>query len=255
MRSAWRRMASSRSSTAPRTRIARPGPGNGWRPTISSGSPSSRPTCRTSSLNSSRSGSISANRMSSFNPPTLWCVLMVADGPLTDSDSITSGYSVPCTRNFASPPMRSDASSKTSMKVLPMIFRFFSGSSTPCSRSRKSADASTTSSRIPMCARKVRSTASRSPCRSSPVSTKMQVSWSPMARWTSDAATDESTPPERPQMTRSRRPPARGSSRSPCSMNDPAVQVGSQPQTRKRKLPMMSAPRTVCATSTWNCTP
>ena len=34
--------------------MARPGPGNGWRPTISSGRPSSRPTCRTSSLNSSR---------------------------------------------------------------------------------------------------------------------------------------------------------------------------------------------------------
>ncbi len=39
------------------------------------------------------------------------------------------------------------------------------------------------------------------------------------------------------------------------SMYDPAVQVGSQPHTRKTKLPIMSAPRTVCATSRWNCTP
>jgi hypothetical protein len=28
-------------------------------------------------------------------PPTLWCDLMVADGPLYEIDSITSGYSVP----------------------------------------------------------------------------------------------------------------------------------------------------------------
>ena len=37
-----------------------------------------------------------------------------------------------------------------------------------------------------------------------PWSTKTQVSWSPTALWTSSAATAESTPPERPQMTRSR---------------------------------------------------
>jgi len=40
-------------------RMARPGPGNGWRPTKASGRPSSRPKARTSSLNSSRSGSTS----------------------------------------------------------------------------------------------------------------------------------------------------------------------------------------------------
>ena len=48
----------------------------------------------------------------------------------------------------------------------------------------------------------VRSTCSRSWRRSSPVSTKMQVSWSPIARCTSAAATEESTPPDSPQMTR-----------------------------------------------------
>ena len=39
--------------------MARPGPGNGWRPTKFSGRPSSRPSARTSSLNSSRNGSTS----------------------------------------------------------------------------------------------------------------------------------------------------------------------------------------------------
>ena len=34
--------------------------------------------------------------------------------------------------------------------------------------------------------------------RSRPWSTNTQVSWSPMARWISAAATEESTPPDRP---------------------------------------------------------
>ena len=58
--------------TSPMMRIPRPGPGNGWRHTIASGSPSSSPTRRTSSLNSVRSGSTSANCRSSGRPPTLW---------------------------------------------------------------------------------------------------------------------------------------------------------------------------------------
>ena len=33
------------------------------------------------------------------------------------------------------------------------------------------------------------------------------------------------------------------------------VQLGSQPQMRKMKLPRISPPRGVCATSGWNCTP
>ena len=48
---------------------------------------------------------------------------------------------------------------------------------------------------------KVFRTSSASDSRRSPLSTKMQVSRSPIARWISTAATDESTPPESPQMT------------------------------------------------------
>ena len=75
---AWR--ASPR-VTSPRQRTARPGPGNGCRQTTSSGSPSSRPSRRTSSLNRSRSGSISSKPSSAGRPPTLWCSLIVAAGP------------------------------------------------------------------------------------------------------------------------------------------------------------------------------
>ena len=45
-------------------------------------------------------------------------------------------------------------------------------------------------------------TCSASPARIRPWSTKTQVSWSPIASWISTAATAESTPPDRPQMTR-----------------------------------------------------
>ena len=77
---------------SPGTRIARPGPGKGWRPTKASGRPSSRPSTRTSSLNSSRSGSTSRMFMRSGRPPTLWCDLIVTDGPPVKLTlSITSG--------------------------------------------------------------------------------------------------------------------------------------------------------------------
>src|ERR671919_438182 len=71
-------------ASPPTTRIASPGPGNGWRQTRRSGSPSSAPTARTSSLNSARSGSTSSNRRSSGSPPTLWWDLIVAAPGLDD---------------------------------------------------------------------------------------------------------------------------------------------------------------------------
>ena len=55
----------SRVASPPTIRIARPGPGKGWRQTSRSGRPSSAPTARTSSLNRARSGSTSSNSRSS----------------------------------------------------------------------------------------------------------------------------------------------------------------------------------------------
>ena len=51
IQSASRSVSRRSAVTSPRMRIARPGPGNGWRWTIASGSPSACPTRRTSSLN------------------------------------------------------------------------------------------------------------------------------------------------------------------------------------------------------------
>ena len=89
--------------TSPTMRMPRPGPGNGWRPTMTSGRPSSRPIARTSSLNRVRSGSTSSNCRSSGRPPTLWWLLMFAV-PVPPPDSTTSGYSVPCTRKRIGSP-------------------------------------------------------------------------------------------------------------------------------------------------------
>ena len=188
-------------------RMPRPGPGNGWRQTISSGSPSCSPTRRTSSLNSVRSGSTSANCRSSGSPPTLWWLLMFAV-PVPPPDSTTSGYSVPCTRNSNGGPSRRDdssraACSKTRMNSRPMILRFSSGSVTPASASRNCSAASTTFSDHPGGGDEVAARPARPrPARSRPWSTNTQVSWSPTARCTSAAATAESTPPDSPQITR-----------------------------------------------------
>ena len=52
--------------------------------------------------------------------------------------------------------------------------------------------------------RKVWTTEAASPLRSMPLSTKTQVSWLPIARCTRTATTEESTPPDSAQSTRSR---------------------------------------------------
>src|SRR5215471_10168570 len=88
------------------------------------------------------------------------------------------------------------SSSKTAMNSAPMRLRLISGSVTPRIAPRKRADASTWIRFILNASRKVWTTASASPFRRSPLSTKTHVSWSPMARWTRTATTDESTPPE-----------------------------------------------------------
>mmetsp|Transcript_20478 Transcript_20478/g.72414 ORF Transcript_20478/g.72414 Transcript_20478/m.72414 type:complete len:232 (+) Transcript_20478:382-1077(+) len=176
-------------------RMPRPGPGKGCRKTEASGRPMATPSSRTSSLKSSRSGSMSFRRMLSIRPPTLWCDLMVAEGPLNDTDSITSGYSVPCSRK-STLPISAASSSNTSMKLAPMILRFFSGSSTPASAARKRSDASTTRRFTPHSSRRRLRQSAASSCRSSPLSTITAWKRSPMARLSSTAATVESTPPD-----------------------------------------------------------
>ena len=136
-----------------------------------------------------------------------------------------------------------------------MIFRFCSGSVTPASLLRNRSLASTTRRSALNASRNSDSTWAASFARCRPVSTKMEVRRDPIAFSTSAAATDESTPPDRPQTAR---PvvPTLALTAAIASFTKPAiVQLGSQPQIRNRKLARISPPRGVCATSGWNCTP
>ena len=111
------------------------------------------------------------------------------------------------------------------MNSRPMILRFCSGSVTPASAARNAGGGVDDLEVEPVAATKSFSTCSASPVRSSPWSTKTQVSWSPMARCTSAAATAESTPPDSPQMAWAE--PTCARMRSVCSSMTPRmVQVG-----------------------------
>ncbi len=81
-----------------------------------------------------------------------------------------------------------------------MMWRFCSGSVTPSSLRRNRSRASTTMTRTPSCSKAVASS-SVSFLRIMPWSTWTQIRRSPTARWTSVAATAESTPPESAQRT------------------------------------------------------
>ena len=69
----------------------------------------------------------------------------------------------------------------------------------------------------------------------------MHVSRSPSARWQRIAATDESTPPERPQMACPSAPTCARTAAMASSTNEPGVQVGARPATSKRNAPRTSA--------------
>ena len=134
--------------TSPRIRIASPGLGNGCRFRNDCGIPRKPPSLRSSSLSNHLSGSTVFNRMIAGNSPTLWWLLfsweLPCDGEISfpvDSsergghDSITVGYIVPCIKNssviLSFFPNKSPNSWKTAIHLVPLIFRFVSGSSTP----------------------------------------------------------------------------------------------------------------------------
>ena len=88
------------------------------------------------------------------------------------------------------------------MNSAPIALRLASGSVTPFSFSRNRVCASTATSGTLNVSLKALTTCSPSSLRISPWSTNTQVSCSPTALCTSSAATEESTPPDSPQITR-----------------------------------------------------
>src|SRR5512135_2351839 len=126
------------------------------------------------------------------------------------------------------------SASNTSMNVLPIILRFFSGSSTPARRERKASEASTYFKFRPIL-ENVSWTRLPSPFLRTPLLTNMHVNWSPTALCTSAATTEESTPPESAHITCL--PPTRSRMlRTEYSINERIVQDGVQPHMSYRKF-------------------
>ena len=84
------------------------------------------------------------------------------------------------------------------------------------------------------------------------MSTNTHVSRSPIARWTSAATTDESTPPDSAQSTRSS-PTVFRIDATVVSTND-AIDHARRAPHASTKLRRIVIPWGVCATSGWNCT-
>ena len=175
-------------------RIARPGPGNGWRQTIRSGRPSSSPTRRTSSLNSS------AQRLDELHPH----VLRQPADVVVRLDQLGVVGAAGLDHVGVERPLHEEAHVAEAPRLLledadelladdhalllgigrrPRAAR---GTAPAPARARAARGSARRTSRRP---------ASASSWRSSPWSTKTHVSWSPTALWTSSAATAESTPP------------------------------------------------------------
>ena len=140
------------------------------------------------------------------------------------------------------------------MNSRPMILRLRSGSVTPRSFARKRFAASTNTTLRCSRSAKRRRTCAPSSLRSRPLSTNTQVRRSPMARWTSRAATEESTPPDRAQMTRPFSPTWPRIFSTASSMKEAAFQSRRQPHT-SRKLESTRLPSWVWTTSGWNRRP
>ena len=187
---------------SPGMRMARPGPGNGWRLTQVGGRPSSRPSSRTSSLNSSRSGSTSFMFMRSGRPPTLWWILMVTLGPpVKETDLDHVGIERALGEELGAADLlglglehvdeqRADRLA-LGLGVGDAVERL-----QELSPRRRRGPAGCCSGRGTGA-----TTCSPSPSRSRPWSTNTHCSWSPIASCSSTATTDESTPPDRPQIT------------------------------------------------------
>ena len=122
------------------------------------------------------------------------------------------------------------------MNAWPMRRRFSCGSVTPASAARNCSSAFTTCRSVLKCSVNSSMTASSSSLRSRPLSTRMHESCGPIAWYSSAATTDESTPPERPQITRSLPTRSRICVDRLARRNRPASRCPWQPQTCVRKL-------------------
>ena len=155
-----------------------------------------------------------------------------------------------------STPRSRATSSKIRMNSSPMILRLRLGVGHPGQRRRRSGrPPSRGRGRPGTGGGRSSSTWSASPARIRPVSTKTQVSWSPMALCTSAAATAESTPPR--QRAQHAVGTHLGPHRGHLLLDDRDVRPRRQAaaDVDGGSCSNSSLPRSVCTTSGWNCTP
>jgi hypothetical protein len=163
---------------------------------------------------------------------------------------------VPCASHLCARAASFAASRwNTSTNSRPMILRLASGSLTPASAAQELARRIDVDHLARQVAGEHVHHLLASFRRSRPWSTNTQVSWSPMARWISAAATDESTPPDRPRMTSS-------SADLRADARDRLVDVvahvpvaGAAADVEHEAGEDVALPCAVCVTSGWNCTP
>ena len=191
---------------------------------------------------------MSLSFMSAGRPPTLWWLLMVCDGPLDagglDDVGVERALDEPGDLAGVVRLGLEDAaasSSKTAMNSLPMILRFCLGVGDAGELGEEAvAGVDGDEVEAELVAHGRAATLANSFLRRTPLLTKMQVRRSPMARWTRTAATEESTPPERPQMAWPSPTWARMRA-TVDSMKCSGVQSGVAPQMSKRKFEELRA--------------
>mmetsp|Transcript_44769 Transcript_44769/g.57345 ORF Transcript_44769/g.57345 Transcript_44769/m.57345 type:complete len:217 (+) Transcript_44769:800-1450(+) len=140
------------------------------------------------------------------------------------------------------------------MKVVPMIFRFSSGSDTPESLSMNRFEASSNWMLMPKLLRRS-TTSADSPLRRQPLSTRKAWKRSPMAVFIKQAATDESTPPLTAPITCPVSPTVTRTWLMKVSATFCMDQVLGALQTVSAKFRSKSMPLGEWVTSGWNCIP
>ncbi|KAF5031752.1 hypothetical protein DSECCO2_624490 [anaerobic digester metagenome] len=130
--------------------------------------------------------------------------------------------------------------SNTSINVLPIAFLFFSGSETPLNDSINLSPALTPMTFSPICLYESR-TDSNSSFLKRPLSTNMQYRFFPIALLRRTAATVESTPPDKPNITLSF-PSCDLRLLTVVSINDAGVQLPVHPQIFIAKFLSISSP-------------
>ena len=118
--------------------------------------------------------------MSFGRPPTLWCVLIFAAAPSTPSaalDHVRVGRALTMKSTW---PSLSASASKTRMNVSPRCVRFSSGSVTPASCVEEAVGGVDVDERDAQVALEGLDDPLRLLAAQRPLSTKMQVSWSPI---------------------------------------------------------------------------